>query len=137
MARVPAKLDSRASQPDQKLPIRSEYGEDGKLHLHIDSDVVIHYHGDKAETVKGSAVNFVHGDQYEITAGNHHTNPLGAAWYDQIIEQLIESPELRDVLEAKLLLYRDQETKLNKDRKRLSLKERLAERRRRGKCNCG
>jgi hypothetical protein len=132
--------NSRAAPLDMELPIQAEYGEDGKLHLHINADVVIHYHGDKAETVDGSVAEFVQGDSFVVTKGSHHTNPWGAEFYDQVIEKILSDENLREVMEAKLLMERDHKRQINRHIRKQELKQKLAKRNinhRRRKCCCG
>lgn len=126
----------RAAQHDLKLPVRFEYDENGKLHLHFDTDVALHFHGEKTETIDGSSVDFVKGDQFVITSGSHHTNPWGAEFYDQVIERMLQDDDLREVMEAKLQLHKEQQVKLHKERKFDRLRERLFKRQRKGKCSC-
>ena len=124
--------ERRAALHDMELPVRFETDEDGKLHIHLDTDTIIHYHGNKGETIDGSTVEFTKGNQYIITQGEHHTNPWGGLFYDTLIEAVMENDELREIMEAKLQYFKEH-TRV--ERKFQHLRDKLAKRSRR--CRCG
>jgi len=122
-----------------KLPVRFEYDDNGKLHIHFDGDTELHFHGTKSEVIEDSSVEFIHGDKIIITSGVHHVNPWGAEFYDQILNNIIENDTLREVMEAKLKLHKEQEVNSIKANRSLSLREKLFKRimKKGKKCSCG
>lgn len=127
----------RAPSDDEKLPFRFEHDEEGKLHLHVDTDLTIHYHGNKAEEVEGTSVKYIDGDDITVTKGISHTNPWGAEYYDDFIEHILKNPDVRNVMEAKLQFYKQDQRKsrLNKLKEKL-FKYNFNRRIRKKDCDC-
>ena len=72
------------------LPIDFHFDEDGKLHVEIGADVVIHYKGQKTEIVEEESLQITRSNGAIITGGELHLNPQGE-WAKHIMESMLGS----------------------------------------------
>jgi hypothetical protein len=86
--------------------IHVENGNDGRIYLTIDSSVVWRILGDETKEIDGSSVLFTENNIIQVTGGQHHTNPIGAEYFDQAMNHLGAGSRIRDVMIDKEFRYR-------------------------------
>lgn len=79
---------------------------EGKLHIDIDTDVVIKVNGTEYKSVSETSVATSGLDTIVLTGRHHHINPAGTDFYDQRMDG-IASPHLREVMEDREQVYKE------------------------------